>query len=381
MRTRHIAIALDVFVPYPHHQGVFKGVLRYAREHQWSWVIDQHPGYRGVKRIDRRNGYDGVIARADAVMQRRLKKAGVPLVNTLGSAHRDGVAGVYLDVKAMGPLAAEHLIARGHQRLYALIHDAPTPELETMHAFAQTAEDASVFSQIDRYPVIASEDPRGWAVLERMLFDWLVRVETPAAVLIDSSLMARMLVDLCPQAGVHVPQDLAVMTTLDQKLMMEVPKSISAIDFDYEDAGYRAAKLLDGLMDGEAVPDEPVRVPPIGIIGRASTDHFAVSDELVAQALRYISDNLSAKLTVEKIAYALAVSPSSLHNRLNAALGHGVAAEVRRLRVATARRLLADPALTVEDVAAQAGFNSADVMARVFRRDLGKTPRAFRRES
>lgn len=378
-KKRRIAIALDIFTPYEHHQGVFQGVLRYAREHGWAWVIDEHPYYRGHKRIDGRGAYDGVIARADETMQRRLKRAGVPLVNTFKGAHRPGIAGVYVDMVGLGRAAAEHFIASGHRNLYVLGDGRPGPDAESHRAFAEEAYAMGLQCKPAVYPMGDSLDAAYWAGLERFLRDWIMQLQPPAAVLVTTAMISRVLVDLCQEIGLSVPHDLAVISMSNQNTMLEVPTSISAVGFAFEAMGYEAASMLDGLMAGGAVPDEPKLFPPTGIIARTSTDHFAVRDELVAEALRFITSHIKEKLTVERVADVLAVSPSQLHNRFQASLGHGVAKEVRRLRVSAAKRLLADPTLTIEAVAAEAGFASADAMGHVFKREAELPPSSFRR--
>lgn len=377
--ARRIAIAVDSFAPYPHHQGVLRGAIRYAREHGWAWVLDEHPGGRIKSRVKGRDAYDGVIARASPALQRRLKRAGTPLVNVWLSQHRPGLAGVYPDYEASGRLSAEHLISRGHRQLHVLTAEGRGPEDSAARTFVHSAEQEGLSWSRVPYPIGDHENMDDWISWERQLVDWLAGIEMPAAVLVGTIMMARLLTDLCQQAGIHVPQDLSVLCLMDQKDIAEVPTSVSSVGFDYEACGYRAASLLSDLMDGVAAPKEPVLIRPTGIIGRASTDHFAVQDELVQQALRYISDHLREDLQVEKIAYVLAVSLRALHNRFKSALGHGVGTEVRRLRVSTARRLLADPTLSIEEAAAQAGFASPDVMRRVFKRDLGEPPSAFRK--
>lgn len=123
-----------------------------------------------------------------------------------------------------------------------------------------------------------------------------------------------------------------------------------------------------------------VMIPPRGIITRESTDHFAVEDQLVASALQYISEHLDEKLTVEVLAYELAVSTRTLQNRFGEALGTPVSSEVRRLRLELAKRLLGEKDLLIGSIAQRAGFTSSAIMGEVFQRELGVTPSAYRKQ-
>jgi transcriptional regulator GlxA family with amidase domain len=51
---------------------------------------------------------------------------------------------------------------------------------------------------------------------------------------------------------------------------------------------------------------------------------------------------------------------------------------VTKMRVETAKRLLADSEKHLEQIAAQCGFGSLDSMQRAFRQETGRVPSAFR---
>ena len=102
-KPRRIAIALEIDQPFPNHQEVFAGIQAYANERgDWLCLIDEHPGYKASQRGAHYQPYDGVIARATPQMQRRLKRMGIPLVNTHYQMARPGLFGVYTDPSSMG---------------------------------------------------------------------------------------------------------------------------------------------------------------------------------------------------------------------------------------------------------------------------------------
>jgi AraC-like DNA-binding protein len=59
-------------------------------------------------------------------------------------------------------------------------------------------------------------------------------------------------------------------------------------------------------------------------------------------------------------------------------LGRSPAAEIRRAHLDHAINLLARTNLPIHQVAAASGFNHNEVMNRVFRREVGMTPSAYR---
>lgn len=80
-----------------------------------------------------------------------------------------------------------------------------------------------------------------------------------------------------------------------------------------------------------------------------------------------------------ELAVLAGVHPSHLARTFRAVYGCTIGEYARGLRVAQARELLATPALTVGAVAARCGFADQSHMTRVFRREVGVTPAAYRR--
>lgn len=381
MKDRQIGIALDLEEPYPHHQDVFAGVMAYARQRPgWRCVIDEHPGAKARQRKLDRSHYDGIIARADSSIQRAAKRLKVPMVNVQYEHHKPGMATVRIDTEATGTLTAEHLLNRGYSRLGVLISGRGKNRQDITKAFSQCVEEHGKSCDIQMLPEGSPSDVAYWVRMENFLKQWIDQMQPPVGLFIESTITARLLVEMAHELGLRVPQDLAVLCYENSVAMDEVSTQLSAIENNYVRFGYEAAELLDRMMDGGAVPKKPILIPPKGIIARASTDYFAVEDELVANALYYISEHLGRKLTVDSIAYELAVSPRTLQSRFDAALGHGVGAEIRRLRLAAVKVMLGEPDLTMASIALKVGFASPAVMSQTFLRELGLSPSAFRKQ-
>lgn len=381
-KQKNIAIALRLDEPYPHHQRVFEGIQRYATERgDWNCLIDEHPGYRLEKRGPRYPSYDGVIARADEVMQERLKKIGLPFVNTHYQYKRPGVPGVYIDPQGIGTLAAEHLIRRGFKRLCVLVDHRHAHAYATKLSFERFAEEEEIkeCTTLDMGEK-TYELAEYWIGLEQQISDLLSQLEPPAGVFVETAPHARLLIQQCLAQGLRVPEDIAVLCQHNLRAIVDVSPRISCVNVNYEIVGYQAAEMLDQLMAGKALKNEHLHLPPVGVIGQESTDYFAVQDAVVAEALQLISSRLTQKLRVDDIAYELAISPSQLKNRFAASLGRGVAEEIRRLRLESAKRMLADGEQQISQIAKACGFTTADTMTQVFRRELGLTPTEYRKK-
>lgn len=380
IKQKRVAIAVEVDQPYPHHHDVYLGIQRYAMEHRhWTCLIDEHPGFAMHRRKKLVAGYDGVIARASKTMQRRLKRAGVPLVNVMYASHTKGLAGVYLDTAAAGRQAADHLIDRGFARLVAIVERSYRQSRRFAQAFASCADESGVACKVFEIDEGVYRDTTQWLRFEKSILEAIEDITPPTGLFITNPSAARLVVQHVQARGLQVPHDLAVICQHNVNSILGVPPQITSIDSNLQRAGYEAAVLLEAMMDGQPPPDKPVMIPPKGVIVRESTDFFAVEDELVAAALVFISSRLTDKLRVDGIAYAMNVSTRLLQMRFDQALGISVSDEVRRLRFEKAKRLLAEPDRLIGSIPEQVGFATLNVMNQVFHREIGMSPGAFRK--
>lgn len=99
---------------------------------------------------------------------------------------------------------------------------------------------------------------------------------------------------------------------------------------------------------------------------------------VVAQSLRYIERNCLRPLTLQEVADAVGRSPAYLTSAVSRATGRSAVAWIVSGRMAEARRLLACSYETVDAIAQRVGYADATHFIRMFKRDSGQTPAAWR---
>jgi LacI family transcriptional regulator len=125
----------------------------------------------------------------------------------------------------------------------------------------------------------------------------------PLAVFAANGTLAVEVRELCEEAGLHVPTQVAIVGIDDYLLSVGATKKyVSGVDTNLEEQGYRGAELLDRLMRGETPPPEPIRIQPAGLIARMSGDILATGHEGVVRALHHIADHFAGPLGVEELA-------------------------------------------------------------------------------
>ena len=85
-----------------------------------------------------------------------------------------------------------------------------------------------------------------------------------------------------------VPEELAVLGADNDELLCNLATPpLSSVILNTHRTGYEAAALLDRLLTGQMVPSEVLRIAPLGIQTRQSTDTLAIDNRDVAAAVRF----------------------------------------------------------------------------------------------
>ncbi|NIJ42990.1 AraC-like DNA-binding protein [Parvibaculum indicum] len=131
---------------------------------------------------------------------------------------------------------------------------------------------------------------------------------------------------------------------------------------------YLESRAIELLLEGTgSLADRPGDAGSAGLRRKARD----IEDFLIA--------HLHQPLTLDEIARALAMSPSSLQRACRSVYGTSVFDLLRKLRLDTARHRLAEEGISVAEAAYIAGYGSPANFATAFRRAYGVSPSEARR--
>lgn len=182
-----------------------------------------------------------------------------------------------------------------------------------------------------------------------------------------------------------------LMVLFSARLLPELAVNFSAcaptcpvIDWADEDIRYCVCRLQalcgDGAADVALVRALlhllMVRALPALHVQEAGTPPV---NDLLYQAISYISRHAAQKLTVRRVARALGTNEYYLSHLMNSKLHMGFRAYLNTLRVDRACRLLRASTQPIETIGTACGFESLRTFDRVFRQLCGCTPRDYRR--
>ena len=358
------------------------GVARYAKEHGWYLMVQDRPS---ALPLVWRNDGALVTLRKDAVMAdcvRRLRRAGTPVVDMTINRPDIHLPRVTCDHAALGRIAAEHFAERDFRHVAWFSFGWTHVHKLRVDALSTTCRHLGMDVPLKWiYEEMASPASFSiWSTFARTMGARLRSAPKPLAVLTYNESDAVRLLAVCRELSISVPEEVAFLSIGNDPILCENQSvTLSSIDQNIERNGYEASALLDRLMDGEAPPQEPILVPPAGIVTRQSTDTWAVADPILRHALELIGNNLSHPYGADQLADALGIPRFKVDRLFAAGLGRSVGAEILRQRIARTKLLLKGRKLTLADIARQTGFCHASHLSNSFKRATGLSPRAWQK--
>lgn len=385
-QPRRIAVYLSLSTE--HGRGILRGIARFFRQQPEVTVLkfSDPPSYDAA--VLRRLRVDGVIAR---VATRRneavLASLDVPLVNVSGQIATPRINLINSDDLRVGQLALRHLHGRAYRNFAYCGNTTHLGSVLRYRGFTQEARRAGIATAIPRHILPRGDQNAPYPdATRRRLAAWVKDLPHPVGILAFTDRVALELDGACARLGLRVPEDVAIMGVGNDLARVEfahVP--LTSVQLNTQQIGGLAAETLQRLMDTAPLPDgtrrtdgQEILVSPLKIVTRQSTDRHAVEDAAVAAALDYIREHAGNTIYVEDVARAAGVTRRVLELRFRAALGGAVNAEILRQHFERAEELMAEPALTLGEIAYASGFESPSVFATAFRRRHGVAPSEFR---
>lgn len=372
-RVSRPRVALLIETSSAHARGLIRGIAAYARAHtDWSLHVGEAGPLTTVPGWLKGWEGEGIIARLETPhIARAVASKRLPAVNVSGYPSPAGIPRVDTDNRVLCQLVVDHFRERGYQH-FAYVGD-PRHEwsgwrerhfLEGLGARADCRV-LNLRETVSR----ATEKLR----------TWLIDLPHPTALFACNDAMGKSILEVCELAGISVPEQIAVLGVDDDEILcMCCRPPLSSVAPDTEGIGYLAAQTLHQQLRNGSPPANERLVRPLAIRSRQSTDATAVADWHVSQALRFIHANATEDLRVDHVVAQAQTSRRFLEERFRAVVGRPIHAEILRIRLETAQRLLTTTDLPLKTIAQRSGFRRADYLSAIFRKLLGMTPSAYR---
>ncbi|MBT3279749.1 MAG: substrate-binding domain-containing protein [Phycisphaerales bacterium] len=349
---------------------VHRGVLEYARQNEW--MLDGHYAY--FRELNPQAEYDGMIVSLFGVDSPLAKyvasraEAGVPVVN-FSPRPEFPYPQVWEDNRAIGEMAADYLLGCGYRTLVGV---GVRPEYHTgalrLDGFFPVCKKAGADVQL-----LFMEQP-GFR-------DALAALPPMTGIFCADDMVAIRVMELCHQIDRAVPEEFGIIGMGDDELQVYASYvTLSSVNPDYEQRGYRAAGLLDSLMAGSSAPSEPILVPPLGVSARESTAELAIPHAGLAKAVSHLRNHFREPITISDLQGVADLTRRRLQDLFKTHLGCTPLEELTRLRLTQAKLLLRSSTQPIAAIAQQCGLVTAHRLSRLFRQKEGLSPGEFRRQ-
>ena len=345
---------------------IFQGISRYA--HEANWRMDTRHFF--TNQIPRDRVFHGMIAmgHSDPAVNAfvREKAGSVPTVILGTDSPGIKAPTVVPDNRRMAQMAAQHLYELFHKEFGWFACDS-SPSGEERHAAFSLRLDELGMPCTDltggRTPYAAS------ATLAL-----LKGCRKPIGVMCRDDHDAAVLLELCQEEGLQVPEEVAVVGVGDlESLCSFSTVPMNSISPNMDALGYQAASVLDQLMQGHTVPDVTV-VPPGTLIRRFSTGCLALTDPRLKQAVRMIDARFDEALTMEEVAAAAGISRRQLYLLFRQEMRGPPHRYILDVRLEQAKKRISENVMPLHEVAQLCGFNTYRTLNRVFQQRFGMAP-------
>ncbi len=356
-------------------QGLLKGISSYILEHgPWSvYYEERSPNAPPPHWLTKWNG-DGIIVRDQTGECVRVAMQTNAKVVDLGEKRQPGLPTIYPDYAAAAEMGAEHLLERGFENFGYIGIKGRHFSTARRDAFIQAVGPGCKIFELEQSQVTTP-----WKMTDDALSLWIAKQPKPFGVMACYDLVGQMTLESCHRQEIEVPDEVAVVGVNNDELQCELATpTMTSIAQDTHRAGYEAAALLHNLMQGNPPPKSPLKIPPLQVVSRRSTDVIAIADRTLARALQFIRDNACEGITVANVVDSVGTPRRTLERKFTEQLQRSPHDEIIRTQIRRTKELLLNSNLTITSIARKVGFRSPSHLTNVFKKQVGIAPGEFR---
>ncbi|WP_300598401.1 DNA-binding transcriptional regulator [Niabella sp.] len=361
---------------------LLRGMVKYSKDNG-PWLFYRLPTYyknlygeEGVLKLAREWKADAVIAQADLNDIGYLKELGIPVIIQNYKERSDYFSNLTGDYRGTGVMAARFFIQRRYRNFAFYGSRNVVWSIERAEGYK-----AEVEKYGGRFYYFETEhlNEEQWGSDHEELDKWLMSLPKPVALFACDDYFALQVSDICKINNILIPEDVALLGVDNDDLICNFSDpSISSIELDVERGGYEAGRLLHKLVLKERTKPCNIIVNPVRIELRQSTEKYNLSNEYIREVVQYIEASFTTPISVDALIRRVPLSRRNLETKFKDSMGISLYQFILKQRIEyLADLLLANPALSLLELAIRSGFSDCRNLSRTFKKFKGYTPTAY----
>jgi len=353
------------------------GIHRYASAHpEWDiFTMGEHydnlilENFSGLK-------VDGLITTPEIMANKKFINALRPRAIVISNGHdltapscckRFGA--VTCDNYGIGREGARFLIQK-HYRNYAFVG---MPHIQNWSALRQQGFVDELVRNGYSYQLFKTRARSNWKQEREDLTNFLNGLPKPCAVMAPIDSRAKHVIDCCRLSNITIPDQISVLGVDNDEIICDwTNPSLSSIQLEFEQSGYRLARLLDELMTTEGSTKPRIETYGVtGIVERQSTSNSDGSVRIVTAARDYIRLHATADISVGDIATACGCSVRALQAKFKKVLGVRPIDELVKRRLKLATDILSKTETPIKQIGYLCGFKTLSNLKIAFKQHFG----------
>lgn len=383
--TPLLVLALDHRFAYG--KSIAEGACQYVQDMNLPWSIE-YPNVSEMDDVDqfiKSSGtlVQGIIAHiAELDQLHQIRSLGYPVINVSGRLPMEVFPQIITDDFQTGQMAAEYFLKKGFVHFaYLGIPAHLYSELRWQGFAKRIAEEGLLSTKISLNETLKSE-PRHPNPVVESVFDALKNTPKPLALFCANDIRAFRAIQACQHFGIRVPEEVAVLGVDNEVSGARTSQpSLSSIELGTRQMGFLAAQMLHRHTQPGPLPLQQIKVAPVEVIERESTDTMQQENPDLRKVLRIIQNRFTEQLRVEDLPAACGLSRRTIERLFKIHLRSTPHAEIVRNRLNLARHKLLTTNDKMEKIAIESGFSSTAELYKAIRRSTGLSPTEFRRNN
>lgn len=215
--------------------------------------------------------------------------------------------------------------------------------------------------------------------LNHSVFRKKLSLPASSGVMAANDEMAELFLSAAKRIGVRVPHDIAVISADDSTVARR--QAVTSIRIDFENGGYRAAKMLAARVERKTFPSL-MKFGDVCVQLRNSTRHFSQTLPHIPEAIALIREKACAGLTAADVVRAVGAPRRTVEDHFRKSTGHSILQEIQSVKIESAFDLLSSSAYSISEIVGICGYRTPQAMRKAFRRHAGISMREWqKRES